>query len=96
MTRELLSAVASIASLVTNEVAVGAHLPRRPVILRDSPVWDLSMARADRVRVLLGRDGLDPDRFARATGHADRSPVTSDPAAIRNDRIEITLLRRNP
>ena len=31
--------------------------------------------------------------LGRVTGHADRSPATSDPMAVRNDRLEIVLLR---
>jgi flagellar motor protein MotB len=30
------------------------------------------------------------------TGRADRAPVVDDPAAERNRRVEITLLRRFP
>lgn len=93
VTRELVAAVAKVAGLVTNEVAVGAHVPAQPVILARNPVWDLSMDRADCTRRLLGEGGLDPDRLERVTGHADRSPAVADPVAIRNDRVEITLLR---
>ena len=94
VTRELMSAVARMARIVTNHVAVGGHVPAQPVVLASNPVWDLSMARADRARRLLGEGGLDPARFDRVTGHADRSPAVSDPLALRNDRIEITLLRK--
>ena len=34
------------------------------------------------------------DFVMRVTGHADRSPALRDPMAVRNDRVEITLLRR--
>jgi chemotaxis protein MotB len=79
---------------VTNKVAVGAHVPAQPVVLADNPVWETSVARADQVRLLLAEYGLDRDRFERVVGHADRSPAVADRSAPRNDRLEITLLRR--
>jgi len=94
VTRELVAAVAKVAAIVTNLVAVGGHVPARPVMLVNNPVWDLSMDRADRTRHLLGEGGLGPERLERVTGHADRSPAVTDPLAVRNDRIEITLLRK--
>jgi chemotaxis protein MotB len=96
VTRELLAAVAKVAALVTNPAAVGAHLAKRPVVLADNPVWDLSVLRADGARLLLEEGGLDPARVARVTGNADRSPAVRDESAPRNDRLEITLLRRVP
>ena len=33
-------------------------------------------------------------RIARLTGHGDRSPAVDPAVALRNDRIEITILRR--
>ena len=32
-------------------------------------------------------------RFERVTGFADRKPVAFDPMAVRNNRIEVILLR---
>jgi chemotaxis protein MotB len=96
VTREIVAVVAEVAQLVTNPVAVGAHVPARPVVLAQNPVWHLSMTRADAARRLLGEGGMEAGRFARVTGHADRSPAVADPAASRNDRLEVTLLRRVP
>jgi chemotaxis protein MotB len=94
VTRELIAMIARLIALVTNPVAIAGHTPARPVVLARSPVWDLSTSQADGVRLLLEQDGLDPARMRRVTGHADRSPAVANPAAIRNERIEITLLRR--
>jgi len=94
MTRDLVDLIAGVIGLVTNEVAVAGHVPARPVMLAVNPVWDLSTARADAVRVLLEQAGLPSARLARVTGHADRAPAVPDrPFAERNDRFEITLLR---
>jgi chemotaxis protein MotB len=45
------------------------------------------------VRRLLEEAALPPARIARITGFADREPVTTDPGAVRNNRIEIVVLR---
>jgi chemotaxis protein MotB len=39
--------------------------------------------------------GLAPGRVQRVVGHADRRPVTADPMAARNNRIEVVLLRED-
>ncbi|MFT5741981.1 MAG: chemotaxis protein MotB [Paracoccaceae bacterium] len=93
VTQELTQMFARVFSLVENNVAVEGHLQSRPIVLIDNPVWDMSMARAASIRLLLESGGLEPPRFARITGHADRSPAVTDPFALRNDRIEIILLR---
>jgi chemotaxis protein MotB len=96
VTQELLVAVAQVSVMVTNAIAVEGHLPVGPVIVSDNPIWDLSTARADAARQGLQLGGLNPDRIARVTGHADRAPVLpDDPGAARNDRIEIILLRED-
>jgi chemotaxis protein MotB len=63
------------------------------VTLAENPVWDLSTARAQKMRELLESAGLSDARLARIGGHADRKPAVADAAAIRNNRIEIILLR---
>jgi chemotaxis protein MotB len=94
VTAEIVGMLARMAAIVTNKVAVAGHVPSRPVILADNPVWDLSTARADAVRRGLESGGLDPARLSRVTGHADRSPANArEPQSIRNDRFEVTLLR---
>jgi chemotaxis protein MotB len=94
ITADILRAVARLAGLVENRVAVAGFLAARPVMLRDGPGWALSAARADRARELLEGGGVAPARLARVTGHADRSPAVANPVAPRNDRLEVTLLRR--
>jgi chemotaxis protein MotB len=54
----------------------------------------LSAERAQIVRELLVSDKTSEDRIARISGHADRKPATQDPTAVRNNRIEVILLRR--
>lgn len=91
--RHVVAMVADVFALATNEVAVNGHVRSYPAPLRENPVWSLSAARAESVRVMLQDAGLDPPRLQRVTGFADRKPVTANPAAARNNRIELILLR---
>lgn len=93
--REIARMVAELSQMVVNPVAVGAHLPRQPVVVADYPVWDISTGRAESVRRLIEEGGLDPARVERVTGHGDRTPIVDDPSAPRNDRIEIIFLRHH-
>ncbi len=91
---ELTKVVAGVFALVTNEVAVAGFTRARPVVVADNPVWDLSGGRADRTRRLLIAQGLPEARVHRVSGYADRKPVAANPMAVRNNRIEMILLRR--
>jgi chemotaxis protein MotB len=48
------------------------------------------------MRRLIEAQSIEPKRIKRVTGHADRDPIVRDPMALRNDRIEIVLLRDVP
>lgn len=85
--------LAEVFGLVQNGVAVNGHVRSYPVVLRDNPVWTLSSERAQRMRMLLEGAALPPQRMMRVTGFADRKPVTDDPSAVRNNRLEVILLR---
>lgn len=89
----LATLIADISKMVVNDVAIGGHVRSVPVTLITNPVWDLSGSRGTRMRTLLETSGIDSARMQRVTGHADREPVVQDPMAIRNDRLEIVLLR---
>jgi chemotaxis protein MotB len=90
---ELLTAFTPVFAMVRNPIAIDGHVRAQPLVLAENPVWDISAGRAEAVRARLVSSGLDEDRMARLTGHADREPATAEGSAIRNDRIEITLLR---
>jgi chemotaxis protein MotB len=92
--RDLAGMIARVTASVTNDVALGGHIRAHPVVLAHNPVWELSNTRADRMRRLLQSAGMAPDRFQRVTGHADRQLAVENPMAIRNNRIEVTLLRK--
>ncbi|MDZ4392227.1 flagellar motor protein MotB [Cypionkella sp.] len=94
-TRKIAALIAEVLDLAENKIAVNGHLRSLPITLKDNPAWDLSTARAQAIRGLLEREGIDSARMARISGHADRKPATEDPAAIRNNRLEIILLRKD-
>jgi chemotaxis protein MotB len=95
VTRDIATMVTSVLALTANEVAVNGHVQAFPMTLIDNPVWDLSMQRAQSLRGLLVNEGLAGDRTQRVSGFADRKPVTPDPTAARNNRMEIILLRKD-
>ena len=87
--------LSDVLNLTTNEIAVAGHLRALPVTLIDNPVWELSAQRAQAMRALLEDKGFPTARIDRVTGHADRKPATADPTALRNNRLEIILLRKD-
>jgi chemotaxis protein MotB len=84
-----------VLGLTTNEIAVNGHLRSFPVTLIDNPVWDLSAERAQAMRLLLEGGGTPGERIQRIAGYADRKPATADRSEVRNNRIEVILLRRD-
>jgi chemotaxis protein MotB len=90
---ELTQVMARVGGLVGNRLAVNGFVRSYPVVLARNPVWDLSEERAGRVRLMIVADGLPDARFRRVTGYADRKPAVANPAAARNNRIEVILLR---
>lgn len=91
--RQIARVLTEILPITGNAIAVDGHVHSYPIILIDNPEWTLSTARAQALRDLLESGGLDRSRFARVTGHAARKPATADPSAVRNNRIEVILLR---
>lgn len=91
----LASVLAEALNLATNKIAVNGYVQTWPVTLADNPSWELSSDRARAMRQLLEEAGIQAPRFQRIGGFADRKPAVADPAAKRNNRIEIVLLRRD-
>ncbi|ACM02562.1 chemotaxis MotB protein [Cereibacter sphaeroides KD131] len=87
--------LAEILPITTNRIAVNGHMRSYPITLIRNPVWDISAARAQRMRGLLESEGLPDERMQRVSGFADRKIVTPDPMAVRNNRLEVILLRRD-
>ncbi|KIC49616.1 flagellar motor protein MotB [Tateyamaria sp. ANG-S1] len=91
--RNLSQLVTEAARTVKNDIAVEGHVPAQPIVVAERSTWRMSVARADAVRQLLKQTGVETDRVARVTGHADREPAVKNPMAMRNNRIEIIFLR---
>ncbi|MBU3032031.1 flagellar motor protein MotB [Paracoccus marinaquae] len=90
---ELAVIVARVLGRTRNELAVSGHVRAYPEMLVSSPVWALSDARAHAVRNLLERAGMEPRRFQKVTGYADRKNRSANPMDPANNRIEVILLR---
>lgn len=95
MTRDIAGLLAEVLALAENQVALNGYVRTYPVTLIDNPVWELSAQRAQSMRALLEDKGFATARIDRITGHADRRPATADPTALRNNRLEIILLRKD-
>jgi chemotaxis protein MotB len=93
--KDVVALVSDVVAAAENSIAVDGFVRSYPVMMINNPTWDLSGNRSQIVRALLESAGTDTARIARVTGHADRKPVTADPAAVRNNRIEVVLLRKN-
>jgi chemotaxis protein MotB len=81
--------------MVQNSVAVNGHVKSYPITLIENPAWSLSAARAQTMRELLEASGLEPARIQRVSGFADRKTVEDNAMSVRNNRIELILLRRD-
>ena len=90
---DLAAVMADLFGTVTNAVAIEGHVAAEPVVVASETRWRASTDRAQVFRALLERAGLPPRRILRVTGHADREPVSDNPMALRNERLEIILLR---
>ena len=88
----LLGVVARVFSEAENNVAVKGYSRSHPVVLNANPVWDHSLSRAETARQMLVAT-LAAERMDRVAGYADRRPAVANPMSMRNDRLEIVLLR---
>ncbi|MEP5731471.1 MAG: flagellar motor protein MotB [Sulfitobacter sp.] len=91
--RDLIEIVAATSRAITNNISIGAHVAANPVVWARSPVWEKSATRGDIVRMLLEGARVPPQRIQRVIGHADREPVMENRMALRNNRVEVILLR---
>lgn len=92
-TRQIAALLAQVFAIATNDIAVNGHIQTFPVTRLANPSWDLTTQRAHAMRALLEAAKMPPKQIARVTGHADRKPVTADASALRNNRLEVILLR---
>ncbi|WP_299286973.1 flagellar motor protein MotB [uncultured Tateyamaria sp.] len=85
--------IAASTATVDNGIAINGHVPTQAIVVANNSTWQSSAARATQMRKLLEQFGVAPGRMQRVTGHADREPAVPNTMAVRNDRLEIILLR---
>ncbi len=90
---DLTEVISRIFGLVENNLAVNGFSQSYPIVLANNPIWEITVSRADQVRVSLIDFGITNSRVQRVSGFADRKPAARNPMAMRNNRIEIILLR---
>jgi chemotaxis protein MotB len=93
-TLKIAALLSEVFKLTENQIAVNGYVRTLPITLKDNPNWELSTARAQAMRQLLESYQTPTERVARVTGNADRKPATQDPTAVRNNRLEVILLRK--
>jgi chemotaxis protein MotB len=94
MAEALLSVVANVAGLVTNDVAITGHASGA----QDGPEgdWMLSFDQGEMARRMMAAQGLASERVSEVSGRAGSNPMVDDPADPRNNRLEITFMRQFP
>jgi chemotaxis protein MotB len=94
-TRKLLDLVADAVRRLPQQIAIKGHTDSTPFTGDDGYTnWELSTDRANASRRALMAAGLPPQRIASVVGLADTEPLAADdPAAAKNRRISIILLR---
>lgn len=91
---QLIAMITEVFSITTNQMAVNGHKRSYPVTLLVDPGWDLSTAQAHSVRNMLEKSGFDEKRIQRLVGWSDRQLAAVNPMSVRNNRIELILLRK--
>ena len=90
---DLMRVIAAVSLEVTNGMAIAGHSFSAGLEGDDNVDWQLSSNRAQMTRRMMTGYGVPGERFARVTGKANRKPAFRDRTDIRNNRIEIILLR---
>jgi chemotaxis protein MotB len=91
--QSLLQKIVHVTKDMGNAVAIKGYVRSDPVVLTEKRPWDSSFHRIQIVRTILTKNEFDTSRIKRLEGHGDRAPVTRNPMALRNNRIQIVLLR---
>ena len=91
--REISEMLVDVFSSVINRVSVSSHSKAYPSVLIDNPAWTVTTDRAHSIRELLVAFGLSSSRLERVTGYGESKPLLGDAMDVRNNRLEVTLLR---
>jgi len=92
---EIAEIFARLLSEVENDIAVSGYVQSQSILRVENTEWTLSTDRATRVRIMLENNDYPDDKITRLTGWSDRKPAVADTSDVRNNRIEVTVLRMN-
>lgn len=83
---------------LSNRISITGHTAALAKGMNVDPMaWDLSVGRANAVRMILSNAGVKSDRFAAITGKADTEPLFPDnPQLPANRRVDIFLIKEAP
>jgi len=93
--KKLMALVTQVIQKLPNKISITGHTDATQYALSAKYTnWELSADRANASRREFLADGLAPNRIERVGGVADQDPLDKeDPAAPRNRRVSIVLLR---
>ncbi len=91
--RAAASMIARSIKETSNQIAIAGHVPSVPIVREQADLWALSSNQATAMRKLFEERRVPPQRIARVSGHADRENTERNPLDVRNNRLEIILLR---
>jgi chemotaxis protein MotB len=89
----LIGVVGEVFALAGNDIAINGHVRSEAVVRSVRTEWEISTGRAHATRTLLSGAGIDTLRIERIGGYADRERLYRDPMDVRNNRVELILLR---
>ena len=91
--RDITAVVGEVLKRHTNMISIGGHVPSVPIVREGADLWKLSGDQATTMRELLEAVRIPTWRIERVAGHADREQTEDDPLDIRNNRLEIIMMR---
>jgi len=90
---EIMKVVAESLKDVQNSIAIEGHTDANPFRTGQITNWELSTGRASAARREFEKAGIDPNRFDRVVGFADKDPyIKEDAFDPRNRRISLLVL----
>lgn len=97
-TRQAIAALAPVLQKLGAQLEISGHVSAGTIF--ENPrygAWELSMDRANTVRMLLGEFGLSDGLVSSVVGRASADPLfPNDPYLAGNERVEISVLYASP
>lgn len=90
--RALVRAVGTAFTYSSNQVAIRGYVRALPVVVAEPRRFETSISRAESVRQMISGP-IPSERIDRVTGYGDRKPAAANLTDLRNNRVELVLLR---